>query len=64
MNGALVVPGVSAAFRPRFSCIIPPLFRFIPPPNLLTEAVFVVDDDIAVPCDHLLAAFGVSHACG
>ncbi|CAM9358382.1 unnamed protein product, partial [Ectocarpus sp. 13 AM-2016] len=31
--------------------------RFIPPSNLMTEAVFVVDDDIAVPCKHLLSAF-------
>ncbi|CAN0028717.1 unnamed protein product [Ectocarpus sp. 12 AP-2014] len=31
--------------------------RFIPPSNLMTEAVFVVDDDIAVPCEHLLSAF-------
>ncbi|CAN0549580.1 unnamed protein product, partial [Laminaria digitata] len=36
------------------------LFRFIPPSDLSTEAVFVVDDDISVPCEHLLAAFGVS----
>eukprot|EP00904_Undaria_pinnatifida_P003716 jgi/Undpi1/13345/HiC_scaffold_8.g03004.m1 len=32
--------------------------RFIPPSDLSTEAVFVVDDDISVPCEHLLAAFG------
>ncbi|CAM9836321.1 unnamed protein product [Ectocarpus fasciculatus] len=31
--------------------------RFIPPSDLMTEAVFVVDDDIAVPCEHLLPAF-------
>ncbi|CAN0463423.1 unnamed protein product, partial [Ectocarpus sp. 8 AP-2014] len=31
--------------------------RFIPPSDLMTEAVFVVDDDIAVPCEHLLSAF-------
>eukprot|EP00752_Nemacystus_decipiens_P006665 g5992.t1 len=31
--------------------------RFIPPSNLLTEAVFVVDDDIFVPCGHLRSAF-------
>eukprot|EP00903_Cladosiphon_okamuranus_P008537 g8196.t1 len=31
--------------------------RFIPPSHLLTEAVFVVDDDISVPCGHLRAAF-------
>lgn len=31
--------------------------RFIPPPDLATNAVFVVDDDIAVPCEHLRAAF-------
>lgn len=35
-------------------------FRFIPPSDLSTEAVFVVDDDVSVPCEHLLAAFGVS----
>ncbi|CAM9507516.1 unnamed protein product [Discosporangium mesarthrocarpum] len=31
--------------------------RFQPVPDLGTEAVFVVDDDVDVPCDHLLAAF-------
>ncbi|CBN77922.1 Glycosyltransferase, family GT64 [Ectocarpus siliculosus] len=31
--------------------------RFMPPSDLMTEAVFVVDDDIAVPCEHLLSAF-------
>lgn len=35
------------------------VFRFIPPASLLTEAVFVVDDDISVPCGHLRSAFQV-----
>ena len=41
-------------------------FRFIPPADLLTRAVFVVDDDIAVPCEHLNSAFQVSQwvVCG
>ncbi|CAM9291604.1 unnamed protein product [Choristocarpus tenellus] len=31
--------------------------RFYPLPDLKTEAVFVVDDDVDVPCPHLCAAY-------